>query len=120
VLARLTAYDFPGNVRELKNTIEHAVILSTEEELRVEDLPRPLLTGTAGKPSKPAKPTQLTLDQAREQWLEPLERQYLTDLLAKHGGNVKVAALAAGINTVTLYRLLKRRGLSLGRTVRES
>ncbi|MDX2093712.1 MAG: sigma-54 dependent transcriptional regulator, partial [Kofleriaceae bacterium] len=120
VLARLTAYDFPGNVRELKNTIEHAVILSTEEELRVEDLPRPLLTGTASKPSKPSKPTQLTLDQAREQWLEPLERQYLTDLLAKHGGNVKVAAQAAGINTVTLYRLLKRRGLSLGRTVRES
>ncbi|HVK87115.1 MAG TPA: sigma-54-dependent Fis family transcriptional regulator [Kofleriaceae bacterium] len=119
VLAHLTAYDFPGNVRELKNTIEHAVILSTEDELRVEDLPRPLLSGTAAKPNKPSKPAQLTLDQAREQWLEPLERQYLTDLLAKHGGNVKVAAQAAGVNTVTLYRLLKRRGLSLGRTVRE-
>jgi transcriptional regulator with GAF, ATPase, and Fis domain len=119
VLARLTAYDFPGNVRELKNTIEHAVILSTEDELRVEDLPRPLLSGSAANPAKPARPSQLTLDQAREQWLEPLERQYLTDLLAKHGGTVKVAALAAGVNTVTLYRLLKRRGLSLGRTVRE-
>jgi DNA-binding NtrC family response regulator len=116
VLARLTAYDFPGNVRELKNTIEHAVILCTTDELRVEDLPRPLLTGA--KPAKSAKPTQVTLDEAREKWLEPLERQYLTDLLAKHGGNVKIAAAAAGINTVTLYRLLKRRGLSLGRTVK--
>jgi DNA-binding NtrC family response regulator len=61
-----------------------------------------------------------TLADARETWLEPLERQYLTDLLARHGGNVKVAAKAAGINTVTLYRLLKRRGLHIGRTVRAS
>jgi len=118
VLARLAAYDFPGNVRELKNTIEHAVILCTTDELRVEDLPRPLLTGARPAQGKSAKPAQLTLDQAREDWLAPLERQYLTDLLARHGGNVKVAAAAAGINTVTLYRLLKRRGLSLGRTVK--
>ena len=41
----------------------------------------------------------------------------LHELLAKHGGNVKNAAKAAGINTVTLYRLLKRRGLYLGRTI---
>ena len=118
VLAHLTAYDFPGNVRELKNTIEHAVILASGDELRTEDLPRPLLTGTAK--AKPTKPVQPTLDEAREQWLEPLERQYLTDLLARHGGNVKTAAKAAGINTVTLYRLLKRRGLSLARAVRDS
>jgi len=116
VLARLSAYDFPGNVRELKNTIEHAVILCTGDELQPEDLPRPLLSSASSKPAKPAP--QQTLAAARETWLEPLERQYLTDLLAKHGGNVKTAARAAGINTVTLYRLLKRRGLQLGRTVR--
>jgi DNA-binding NtrC family response regulator len=115
VLARLSAYDFPGNVRELKNTIEHAVILCTGDELSPEDLPKPLQTGTAA--ARPKKPAQQTLDDAREQWLEPLERQYLTDLLAKHGGNVKTAAAAAGINAVTLYRLLKRRGLHLGRTI---
>jgi DNA-binding NtrC family response regulator len=118
VLAHLTAYDLPGNLRELKNTIEHAVILASGEELRTEDLPRPLLAGKAK--TRPAKPVQPTLDEAREQWLEPLERQYLTDLLARHGGNVKIAAAAAGINTVTLYRLLKRRGLSLARAVRDS
>ena len=117
VLARLSAYDFPGNMRELKNTIEHAVILCTGDELQPEDLPRPLHTVTPGKPAR-ERPKQQTLAAARELWLEPLERQYLTDLLAKHGGNVKVAAKAAGINTVTLYRLLKRRGLQLGRTVR--
>jgi DNA-binding NtrC family response regulator len=116
VLARFQAYDFPGNVRELKNTIEHAVILCTSDELRVEDLPRPLQNNSRRSERVGTQP-QLTLDEARERWLDPLERQYLTDLLAKHGGNVKKAARAAGINTVTLYRLLKRRGLHLGRTV---
>ena len=121
VLARLTAYDFPGNVRELKNTIEHAVILCTGEELRVEDLPRPLLDSSSrASATKIQRPVQVTLDEAREKWLDPLERQYLTDLLAKHGGNVEVAARAAGVNKVTLYRLLKRRGLHLGRVVKPS
>ncbi len=117
VLARFQAYDFPGNVRELKNTIEHAVILCTGEELAVEELPKPLQDEAPRNRRAPAAPEQLTLDEAREKWLAPLEKQYLTDLLAKHGGNVKAAAKAAGINTVTLYRLLKRRGLHLGRTV---
>ena len=116
VLARMQAYDFPDNVRELKNTIEHAVILCTGDELRVEDLPRPLQDPRPRNERARTQP-QLTLEEAREKWLDPLERQYLTDLLAKHGGNVKQAARAAGINTVTLYRLLKRRGLHMGRTV---
>jgi DNA-binding NtrC family response regulator len=117
VLARLQAYDFPGNVRELKNTIEHAIILCTGDELHVEDLPRPLQDPMPKNRRAQAQPAQLTLDEAREKWLAPLEKQYLTDLLAKHSGNVKAAARAAGINTVTLYRLLKRRGLHLGRTI---
>lgn len=119
VLARLQAYDFPGNVRELKNTIEHAVILCTGDELSVDDLPKPL-QDRRPKNRRAVTEPQITLDEAREKWLDPLERQYLTDLLAKHGGNVKLAAQAAGINTVTLYRLLKRRGLHLGRTVKAS
>ena len=53
VLARLAAYDFPGNVRELRNTIEHAVILCTGDELRVEDLPPPSRRGI--HPRAPAR-----------------------------------------------------------------
>ena len=118
VLARMQAYDFPGNVRELRNTIEHAVILCSGDELRIEDLPKPLLQPNRKHPRASTQPPQQTLDEAREKWLDPLERQYLTDLLARHGGNVKKAAHAAGVNTVTLYRLLKRRGLHFGRTVK--
>jgi DNA-binding NtrC family response regulator len=79
----------------------------------------------AARPRAPQKkrartdPALPTLDDARERWLAPLERQYLTELLGRHGGNIKAAAKAAGINTVTLYRLLKRRGLHMGRTVKQ-
>jgi transcriptional regulator with GAF, ATPase, and Fis domain len=123
VLARLAAYDFPGNMRELKNTIEHAVILCPPDRdaLRVEDLPKPLLAGTptpAARKAAAAAAKPPTLEQAREAWLAPLERQYLAELLSRHGGNVKTAAKAAGVNHVTLYRLLKRRGLHMGRVVK--
>jgi two-component system response regulator HydG len=120
VLHRLAAYDFPGNVRELKNTIEHAVILCSGDDLAVEDLPRTLLAAEprAERGGKPARaPAQPTLKQSREAWLAPLERRYLTELLARHEGNVRTAARAAGVNVVTLYRLLKKRGLHLGRTI---
>ena len=115
VLAQLAAYDFPGNMRELKNTIEHAVILCTGDELSPADLPKPIAAPRRPAAKKPAHPT---LAQARETWLEPLERTYLTDLLAKHEGNVKLAARTAGVDAVTLYRLLKKRGLHLGRVVK--
>src|SRR6185312_2701792 len=49
-LALLDAYDFPGNMRELKNAMEHAVILASGEEIGVEHLPRSMRE----KPSAPA------------------------------------------------------------------
>ena len=54
---------------------------------------------------------------SRESWLAPLETRYLTDLLATCDGNVRAAAERAGVNTVTMYRLLKKRGLTLKRRV---
>jgi DNA-binding NtrC family response regulator len=50
----------------------------------------------------------------REKWLAPLERRYLRELLDECGGNVRDAASVAGVNPVTLYRLLDKRGM--GRT----
>ena len=83
VLAHLAAYDFPGNVRELRNTIEHAVILCAGDELRVEDLPKPLLAG-APLAGQRAEPDQGTDARPGPRGLaRPLERHYLADLLSK-------------------------------------
>jgi transcriptional regulator of acetoin/glycerol metabolism len=53
----------------------------------------------------------------RERWLEPLERTYLIELLQETSGNVRKAAELAEVNHVTFYRLLKKHGISLGRSV---
>jgi DNA-binding NtrC family response regulator len=111
-MALLAAYEWPGNVRELRNAIEHAVILCTGDELRPEDLPRSLLATPRATPARANKPT---LRELREQWLAPLERRYFVELLGEHGGNVRAAAAAAGVDPVTLYRLMKRRGVAMRR-----
>jgi arginine utilization regulatory protein len=125
-MALLLAYDFPGNVRELKHALEHAVIMATGDEVQARDLPRSLWPGAAPAPTAAARTTPApaapartapaagaprTLRQVREAWLQPLEARWLADLLAACGGNVRVAARRAGVNTVTMYRLLQRRGL---------
>ena len=84
-------------------------------EIRPEDLPRSF---TATRPApKRQKQREATLAELRESWLAPLETRYLTDLLATCDGNVRAAAERAGVNTVTMYRLLKKRGLTLKRRV---
>jgi transcriptional regulator with GAF, ATPase, and Fis domain len=115
-LLLLGAYEFPGNVRELKNALEHAVILSAGEEIRPEHLPRSIAAAEARVSPDRAGPTRATLRELRDQWLAPLERSYLERLLAETNGDVRAAARLAGVDAVTLYRLLERRGL--GRTRR--
>lgn len=129
-MARLQAYDFPGNVRELKNAIEHAAILATGRELTAMDLPvaigdaSEVPSPSAGDGSHATGPeaavpaaSHRPLAELREEWLAPLERRYLTSLLDACGGNVKRAAEVAGVNVVTLYRLLRKRKLKFHRRV---
>jgi transcriptional regulator of acetoin/glycerol metabolism len=53
----------------------------------------------------------------RDQWIAPHERQYLVDLLSECQGRVREAADRAGVNHVTMYRLMKKHGLTLKRAV---
>ncbi len=128
-MARLLAHDFPGNVRELKNALEHAVIMAHGEEVQVDDLPTALRgrgrgaagvadgagTRAGGAPNVSKEPPP-TLAALREQWVAPHERRYLTELLEAHGGRVSDAAKVAGVNRVTFYRLMARHQIVLKRT----
>ena len=97
-LALLRAYDYPGNVRELKNAVEHAAIMARDETIAADDLPPsirgPSIRGPATREPPPdaAADTSRTLKQLRETWLAPLERRYLAELLAECNGNVRKAA----------------------------
>ncbi len=99
----LVDYEFPGNVRELENIIERAVILQEGEQIDVEDLPEKVRSRTCSRRS-------LSLDKA-QMTLEELEKEYLISVLEETNWQKKKASLILGINASTLYRKIQRYGL---------
>ena len=96
-LAILKSYDFPGNVRELANTIERALIVSRDEHIDDVDLPEPLRVSVAAQARG-----------NRRQTLAELEEQYVKETLAATGGNKTEAARVLGISRKNLYERLAR------------
>ncbi|MCP3177097.1 sigma-54 dependent transcriptional regulator [Desulfuromonas sp. KJ2020] len=99
-LARLQGYVFPGNVRELENIIERALILTRDDTLGPDTL---LLGGMAPVPSQTGEGKPLAMEEA--------ERNHILQVLAQCGGRKGEAAEALGINKSTLWRKMKRFGL---------
>lgn len=98
VLARLMDHEFPGNIRELENILEHAFVLCRGALIELPHLP-PHLRGES--PAARFRPRPgLTLAAAEE--------QLITEALRRHAGNRKQAAQELGINPSTLFRKLKR------------
>ena len=100
-LRLLMQYDFPGNVRELKNMIEHAVLLETSEMLQPISLPPYILSKISFNPNLSF------IDSAEILPFEEVERQTLAHALNVMNNNVTKAAEALNINRSTLYRKLK-------------
>jgi len=94
VMDALIRYGWPGNIRELENTIERALILGGNE-IRLEDLPPKVLAYGAEGPS--ARPT-----------LDEVEKNYVLEVLMEQGEDKNAAARVLGIDLSTLYRKLKR------------
>jgi DNA-binding NtrC family response regulator len=109
-LAALEAYPWPGNIRELQNTIERACVLADGPNLRLRDLPEHVRGHGRVAPAAASGKT-LSLREARDTWLRAFTYEYLTDLLRAHGGNVSQAAKTAGVDRKTLHRLLTKFGV---------
>jgi DNA-binding NtrC family response regulator len=95
----LRAYDWPGNVRELDHAVERAVLLARLDSLEPADFSLVQPAGRAGPPG--ASPMNL----------EELERETIRQALARHDGNVSLAAKALGLSRSALYRRLQRYGM---------
>lgn len=95
----LLKYEWPGNVRQLENAVERAVILTQDsciklDHLRQENLLAPELA-PAGK------------------GLRDVEKSHIVNVLAQSGGNLSKAARTLGISRATLYNKIKAYGLSV-------
>ncbi len=107
----LSHYRWPGNIRELQNVIRRGIALTDRSLISLDDLPDALVA-SAGQSEAEAPGQQATGYFAqREACMNRFEKEYLTALLQKHGGNVKAAAAEAELPRGTLYRLMKNQGL---------
>ena len=110
----MSHYGWPGNVRELQNMIRRALALSTDSMIGLDDLPDALVVaagnGNSGEPADAAA----GYFRIRDEHMARFERQYLTDLMRRNGGDVSSAALEAKLPRGTLYRLLKNHNLDAG------
>ncbi len=90
-LKRLEQYDFPGNVRELENMIERAIVVGNEKEIRLKDLP-----------------FEKDITSNSFESLEDLEKKYILQILNKYDWNISRSAKIIKIDRVTLYNKIKK------------
>ena len=100
-LAILMKYDYPGNVRELENIIEHAFVLSPGGMIQAQHLPDEL------RP-RPSTPQRETLDLLGE-----YEKELILDALRRNQWNRLKAAQELGIHKTTLFRKVRKLGIDL-------
>ncbi|HIJ56216.1 MAG TPA: sigma-54-dependent Fis family transcriptional regulator, partial [Deltaproteobacteria bacterium] len=109
-LSALKGYHWPGNIRELENILERALILETTTTLRPESFPADLFAGDISLAPAPIDSTE-TLADARQQAVEEFERQYLKELLSQNRGKINKSAEEAGVSTRQLYKLMTKYGI---------
>ncbi|MFW6216999.1 MAG: sigma-54-dependent transcriptional regulator [Desulfohalobiaceae bacterium] len=115
-LQSLQSYPFPGNVRELQNSIERAVTFCSSPWLDVEHLPTRIKQNRQQQSPQPASQDGLMQEIIHSQELLPsmqeIEKLYLDYVLQKTSGNKRRAAAILGISRRTLYRRLGEQGSS--------
>jgi DNA-binding NtrC family response regulator len=106
-LALLTAYPWPGNIRELRNVIERAVVMARNGMLDVADLPKAVQSEAADSLPPAAQPTSNQLQRSKSQ----AEFNRLVEALRRQQNNRRRAARELGVSRVTLYKKLRQYNL---------
>jgi DNA-binding NtrC family response regulator len=100
----LMVYDFPGNVRELENIIERAIILTKKKEIKREHLP-----GALTAASSSMDPTmEGSFQSVKQKVIEQFEREFITRSLKNHQGIVARAAKSMKIDPKNLFQKIKK------------
>lgn len=93
-LKRILGYQFPGNIRELENMIERAIVVGSGKKIELKDLPF----------------KKDTIDSSVES-LDDFEKAFILQILNKYGWNISRTAQALKVDRVTLYNKIKKYGL---------
>ncbi len=109
-------YAWPGNVRQLRNTILRCLPFCDGDRIDLDVLPEglagvPLPRCTEPTAGLPLPDSALSMREAKEQIIAAFEKKYLEDLLERSEGNISRAARSAGVDRKTIARLLKRHGI---------
>jgi DNA-binding NtrC family response regulator len=102
VLKRFCEYHWPGNIRELKNTINYAATMATTGEIRIEDLPASFI--------------DMKKQKSEYNIMEETEKMLILRMLKQSDYNKRKAAALLEISRKTLYNKLKKYGISLSGT----
>jgi NtrC-family two-component system response regulator AlgB len=102
-LASICSYSWPGNLRELRNAIERAVILGRQSQITAADLPAELRTSPRGAGG-------FTGQSSGSMTLEQLQEQHIKRVLAQTRSAAEAAEIL-GVDTATVYRKIKKLGL---------
>ena len=99
VLSILMSHDYPGNIRELENILEHAFVLCRGSVINIENLPENL---------RPKAITPVSSSSS----LDDIEAGYITEILKKNNWSRSKAASELGIHKTTLWRKMKKLGIN--------
>jgi len=102
----LQQYDFPGNIRELRNVIHYAVLLSKSDQITADDLP---IERPAG--SHPCLPQERNFMAAKQMVIESFEEKFVIERLKESKGNIAQAARNAGMYKSNFIDKMKQYGI---------
>ena len=104
----LLEHDWPGNVREMANVMEHAYILAGGQSILPEHLPHHLRVVAGGPPTLNLAPGTANVVPASARTLREIEMEHVLRVLEKHRGSKPAAATELGISLKTLYNKLNQ------------
>ncbi len=103
-------YEWPGNIREMNNVVEHAAIMSRGELIHMKHLPAELMTTRAKIEAKPSAsgPVKLALKEAKKKAADDVERRLIIEALSRTRWNKSEAARLLEISRVDLIRKINK------------
>ena len=107
----MMGYDWPGNIRELQNMIQRALVVCNGKEILPEDLPERIGATAPAAAVAVALPEEDSADDAGDTTLEDYSRRLFIQALTRHEGNASAAMRELNIGRTRFYRMLKKFGL---------